>query len=475
MHRVVKNAIIKRNTFKISRSMEVNMKFKKKQVVIISIIAVIILAVAGLIIWFLRGRSTSQVSSGQSVYVSSVADIMGLSSGNGMIGRYSGVVEPQKTWKIEASSDKKVEEIYVKEGDEVKTGDKLFIYSTSEAEDSLVQADIDLERISNEIETTKIQLEELKKDKASASADDQLEYTTRIMSAEQSIKRSEYEHKSKKAEIEQLKKSIKNAVVNSEMDGVVKSINATGDDSSSYMGGETESFMTILATGSFRIKGSVNEQNMSAIVEGQPVIVHSRVDENQIWKGTLTAVDLENASNNRNNEYYYSSDTSSESSSSYPFYVDLESAEGLMLGQHVYIEMDYGQSEVKEGLWLDSYYIVQDEDEAYVWAANEKDRIEKRKITLGEYDEELMKYEIIDGLTEEDYIAFPDVTVTEGAKAEKNIDNIITDDPEGLDDSNIGTGGMSGLGDSGMDSDEDDESLMDEAPSAMMEEMGVLE
>lgn len=182
--------------------------------------------------------------------------------------------------------------------------------------------------------------------------------------------------------------------------------------------------MTVLATGNFRIKGTVNEQNISSVIEGQPVIVHSRVDEEQTWKGTMTAVDTENPEKN-DNMYYYSSD-SSETSSSYPFYIDLESAEGLMLGQHVYIEMDYGQGEEKEGLWLGSYYIVQEDGEAYVWAANSKDKLEKRDVTLGEYDEELMEYEILDGLTTEDYIAFPEDGLAEGMSAEKNIDQMGT-------------------------------------------------
>jgi len=235
-----------------------------------------------------------------------------------------------------------------------------------------------------------------------------------------------------------LKSSIENAVVVSKIDGMVKSINSSGESSSSGVTGE-EAFMTIFATGNFRIKGSVNEQNISLIATGQSVIIHSRVDDGQIWKGTLTTVDLENPITSQSSDmYYYGTTSSDNSSSSYPFYIDMESIEGLMLGQHVYIEMDYGQTQAREGLWLDSYYIVQEEENAYVWAANEKNRIEKREVTLGEYDEELVQYEITEGLTVDDYIAFPDATVTEGAKAEKNIDNIITDDPEGLYNSETG-------------------------------------
>lgn len=401
------------------------MKSKKKRLIVIGI-AVVVLVAAGIIFWFVKGSGDSSgKDSDNVVYVDSVANITGVGSGTGLIDRFSGVVEPQKTWKIEVTSDKKVDEVYVKEGDEVKVGDKLFIYDTSEAEENLAQAEIELDRISNEIESGKQQIAELKQEKASAPAEDQLEYTTRIQTAENAQKKSEYELKSQKVQIEQLKKTIDSAVVTSEIDGVVKSIN-NSDSSDSYasINGETEAFMTVLATGNFRIKGTVNEQNISSVIEGQPVIVHSRVDEEQTWKGTMTAVDTENPEKN-DNMYYYSSD-SSETSSSYPFYIDLESAEGLMLGQHVYIEMDYGQGEEKEGLWLASYYIVQEDGEAYVWAANSKDKLEKRDVTLGEYDEELMEYEILDGLTTEDYIAFPEDGLVEGMSAEKNIDQVGT-------------------------------------------------
>ena len=50
----------------------------------------------------------------------------------------------------------------------------------------------------------------------------------------------------------------------------------SGSDSSD------NSFITILSTGAYRIKGQVNEQNRNTVVPGSAVIVRSRVDENQI-------------------------------------------------------------------------------------------------------------------------------------------------------------------------------------------------
>ena len=54
--------------------------------------------------------------------------------------------------------------------------------------------------------------------------------------------------------------------------------------------GSGQAFMTILATGEYRVKGKVNEQNASQVMEGARAIIRSRVDENMTWQGTYTAV-----------------------------------------------------------------------------------------------------------------------------------------------------------------------------------------
>lgn len=97
---------------------------------------------------------------------------------------------------------------------------------------------------------------------------------------------------------------------------------------------------------------------MGSLAEGMNVIIRSRLDENVTWKGTVDRIDWENrVENNNNNMYYYGSTDEMTSISKYPFYINLEDITGLILGQHVYIEPDYGQEEEREGLWLPAYYI----------------------------------------------------------------------------------------------------------------------
>ena len=76
----------------------------------------------------------------------------------------------------------------------------------------------------------------------------------------------------------------------------------------------------------------------------------------------------------------------------------------------------------KEGIWLYSGYIVQDEDTPYVWADNGKGKLEKRTVELGEYDEGMELYEITSGLELTDYIAWPVSGFRIGLKTTTNVD-----------------------------------------------------
>ena len=227
------------------------------------------------------------------------------------------------------------------------------------------------------------------------------------------LKKAEYEKKAKEVQITQMREKIGNSTVTSEMEGVVKNINETNEIDP--YSGNTQAFMTILATGDYRIKGKVNEQNLYEIQEGERAIIRSRVDETKTWTGTFAAVDTEKAETTNNNMYYGNGDSGDTTSTSYPFYVNLDSSQDLLLGQHVYIERDMGIEE-KEGLWLDEGYIAELDAEPYVWVENKDGKLEKREIALGAYDEELFRYQITDGLNANDYVAFPQEFLKEGMK-----------------------------------------------------------
>lgn len=397
---------------------------------------IVIAAAAGAGGWYYYNNSQTGASGEDIVYVSSISTLMG--NDLGVQNRYAGVVEPQDTVEVKIDNGRKVKEVKVKVGDEVKQGQLLFEYDLSSIQEDLQEAKLDLERLKNEAVNLQQQINTLEKEKKQAKADSQLSYTIEIETNKMNLKKNEYDQKSKTAEIQKLENAMLNTEVRSDIDGVIQKIdsskmssnesesveNTLVEESSGYTYGmensENGAFITILSTGAYRVKGTVNELNRQNIIPGEPVIIRSRADETQTWKGTMGNVDQENASSDSNNMYgmMSTSGDSQTNSSSYPFYVQLESSEGLMLGQHVYIEPDEGQNDKKEGLWLSDFFIADaDTAEPYVWVADEKNRLEKRSVTLGKYDDALLEYEIVDGLTEDDCIAFPAEGLEEGMNA----------------------------------------------------------
>lgn len=389
--------------------------------------------------WYYFYGKDAGSSSDSVVYVSSVSVITGTESE--ATNRFAGVVEPQETVNVKIESGRKVKEVQVKTGDEVKAGQLLFEYDLSSIEDDLKQAQLDLDRLKNEQISLTEQIATLEAEKKKAKAEDQLSYTIEIETNKMNLKKNEYSQKSKQSEIDKLQSATQNTEVRSEIDGVIQKIDTSkmtsddGDsvDDSSAMdssmssgdgSSDSSAFITILSTGAYRVKGKVNEQNRDSIVPGEAVIIRSRVDSSKTWKGTMGSVDVNNGTSDdsSNDMYMGMASTSSDdqtTSTSYPFYVELDSSENLMLGQHVYIERDIGQDEKKDGLWLSDYYILDtDTNEPYVWAASDKNRLEKRYVTLGEHDDDLGEYKIVEGLTKKDAIAFPTAALEEGEKTE---------------------------------------------------------
>ncbi|MDO4976165.1 MAG: biotin/lipoyl-binding protein [Eubacteriales bacterium] len=413
-------------------------KISKKKIVLI---VGGILFVLGLAI-FLVVKNINGSDSGK-VYVQSVSVLAGLGTANGGSNRYTGVVEAQDSWKITLDADMSVSKCYVKVGDEVKKGDKLFEYNTEELKLNQEKKELELETLQNEINQLNRDIQTYNSDLNGASSTEKIELQTQILTAQTTIKKNEFSIKSAKDEIEKIKKTIKDATVKSKMDGVIKNINAalgnsSSDDEAGYSEGfsngntdDANVYMTVLAIGDYRIKGTINETNAPSIAEGTAVIVRSRIDD-QTWTGTISTKKTETTANEEQSqgEEFNEEGNSMESATNYNFYVTLDSDDGLMMGQHVFIEPDNGQDEEKEGYWIASAYILVEEDNYYVWADNGKGRLQKRKIEVGEYDEELDEYQVTKGINENDYIACDDMDLRDGMKT-------TTVDPyteEGLDE-----------------------------------------
>ena len=348
--------------------------------------------------------------SDEEVMVESVSAICGLGS-VGLVDRFAGVVSPQGETKIERNdSAGAISEMLVKVGDTVKSGQVLFKYDTQQISLDIERAQLELQQLSATVSAKRDEKAALEAEKATVSEELQLSYSIEIRDIDAAIQEANFSISSKNKEIGRMREALKSAEVKSPADGKIQSINENGgyDDMGNML-----PIITIVQTEGFRVKGYVNEANAYALSEGTSVIVRSRVGD-ELWFGSVSTIDWDNPLQNSNYNYYGDPDTAN--SSKYPFYVELDDSDGLMLGQHVYIEPDYGQAADtdSDALMLPSYYIADIDSVPFVWAQNAKGKLEKRDIGLGEYDPDTDCWEVLDNLNGNDKIAFPDENLKAG-------------------------------------------------------------
>ena len=341
--------------------------------------------------------------SGTAVYVQSVerlAAMGGIAPGN----RFLGMVVSEHTAEINRDADKTIAELLVKEGDDVQEGQALFSYDTEELQLNLDKKNLELEQLKSSIESYKEKIKTLERERSGLSGTAKLQYTVEIQSAQVDQKEAELKLKTKEDEVKKAQELLDNSTVTSPITGRVQKINENDTTDSD---GKPAAYITIQQSGAYRVKGVLGELQRGSLKEGDRVKLVPRTEENAAWTGTVTLVDYENPTQGSDTDRYYGSSSDEMTTASrYPFYVELDSTDGLMLGQHLYIELDTGAD--APGVGISGAFLCYNEDgSAYVWV-EKGGKLEKRAVTLGDYDPMTDVQKITEGLSLEDYIAYPD-------------------------------------------------------------------
>lgn len=365
--------------------------------------------------------------SGETAAVQSVAMLAGL--GNvGLAEQFGGVVTAQSEVKVKNDPQKTIKEVLVAEGDEVTKGQILFTYDMELARIDMEKAELELALLQNSLETRQKELTNLEKEKAKAKAEDQLEYSLAIQECNADIIEYEYKIAEKEQDVDRLRTSLEEQDCKSTVDGRVQKIKDQNDSSGyDYSDGSEDAFITIIQSGAYRVKGYINENNISKLYAGLQVTICSRVSD-ETWSGEVTDIDRNNpqSSGSMDGMYYYDQGNEMTTSSKYPFYISLDDSEGLLLGQHVYIKPAIEDAEGEEIIAVPEYYFFDVEGEtAYVWAENAKGKLEKRQVSVI-YLSDAGLYQMTEGLTADDYIAFPDENLKEGMTCEE-FDDVVPD------------------------------------------------
>ena len=301
-------------------------KRRKKRLIALVIVAVIVVGGAVLALC-LAGRNSDIEPFPEGPFFPS----------EGQTERYAGIIEPQKTLTVARDPARTVAQVFVKPGDNVTKGQQLFSYDTEESALTIRQATLELDGIDNNMTETRNQIAELEAERKAADKGKQLEYTIEIQQLQSQLNQLELDSRMKSAEIESLKKAQANAVVTAEMDGVVRQINTLDESGANYI--------TISAVGAYRVKAKIDELHVASLSVGTPVTVYARTG-GASWKGTVSAIDTETPADAdeqggmmmSDNYGNYGEDDVSGKATSYYFYVTFDTADALLLGQHVYVE-----------------------------------------------------------------------------------------------------------------------------------------
>ena len=286
----------------------------------------------------------------------------------------------------------------------MQEGQALFSYDTEELQLNLDKKNLELEQLKSSIESYKEKIKTLERERSGLSGTAKLQYTVEIQSAQVDQKEAELKLKTKEDEVKKAQELLDNSTVTSPITGRVQKINENDTTDSD---GKPAAYITIQQSGAYRVKGVLGELQRGSLKEGDRVKLVPRTEENAAWTGTVTLVDYENPTQGSDTDRYYGSSSDEMTTASrYPFYVELDSTDGLMLGQHLYIELDTGAD--APGVGISGAFLCYNEDgSAYVWA-EKGGKLEKRAVTLGDYDPMTDVQKITEGLSLEDYIAYPD-------------------------------------------------------------------
>ena len=248
----------------------------------------------------------------------------------GSVNRFAGVIVASGETRVEKDENKTLASVSVAAGDTVTQGQVLFTYDSAQAQLDYDKAAIELEQLNISLQSYSEQKTSLEAEKANAGEGEQLSYTIQIQELETSIRETSYNISLKQKEVEKLANALNNLEVKAPTAGKVQSVNTDGGTDAN---GSPLPFIVIMQTNAFRVKAYINEENAGGLSLGAPVTVRSRVSDDT-WQGTVSSIDFENPIQSASDM----GDSDVSSSSKYPAYIELSNSDGLMLGQHVFVE-----------------------------------------------------------------------------------------------------------------------------------------
>ena len=395
------------------------MKKKKKLKKLFIIIPIAVVLIAGIIAGLMIARKNSEKAYVMPVSENNNSWIVSMAS-------YSGTVAESAQDNIHANAEDPVTEVFVKEGDQVKKGDKLFQYDAESLQIKVEEKQLSanycqtlLERQQALLETyrnivpyippeTEEIVETVSDDEDAAVEEQDTEEQPQEESAEktytpqekadaitdQQLEVSKAKTALEKAneELKEAQKALENATVYAKIDGTVTKIGAPGIYTNA-----SSPFCTIIGDTGVTVKGYLGEFDLKSLSVGDTLSVVSNMTGESSEAEILSINDYP-----ADNVGGYSG-SGNPNTSFYEFSAFIAESEGFDIGENVQITK---QTEDFDSLIvLDQIFVRTDEKGSYV--LKDQDGKLARQDVKTEKTSESQYVIITEGLTLDDMIAFP--------------------------------------------------------------------
>ena len=218
---------------------------------------------------------------------------------------------------------------------------------------------------------------------------------------EKKVKEQELALRMAEAEFKIMQAEVNDGKICADFDGQV--VSAISEEDARQ---EKRPILKVSAGGGFYVSGSVSELEKDKVEPGLEVTINDW-NTGMSYTGKVESIgDFPVTSNSWSSE-------NNPNATYYPFTVFVDSSADLQEGS--YVSVTYSTSSGENGIYLENPFVRTEQGRSYVCVRGENGRLEKRYVTVGK--SLFGSYtEILDGLSAEDFVAFPyGKTVKEGA------------------------------------------------------------
>ncbi|MFC3886469.1 efflux RND transporter periplasmic adaptor subunit [Bacillus songklensis] len=328
-----------------------------------------------------------------------------------------------KTFYLDPSKGN-IQTVFVKEGQAVKKGEKLFEYEHENLEGQLKKNAMEQRMAQLSSEQAQKAIDSLQEEMDTLEGEEALDTDMKMVVlsqevAEQESKKQIADLQLEKAKLEQesLEKQKQNLTIYSSMDGTVGRIDfgdaEAGQDKKDESASKNERpIMTIYSNGPYQIQGTLTELQKNEIQSGLPIKVKAKAVPGQTWDGHILAVS-DYPTTDDPDKVNGNAKPSKAAVSSYAFRAQLDQHENLFPGYHVTVHVEL-PSEMEIAIPRSS--VIKKGDTTYVYVV-EKGKLKKREISVEVKNKKA--YRVLEGLKHGDTILKnPSSEVRSGMKVE---------------------------------------------------------